>query len=207
MHVFTEYGEQELAWTWRLVNENPFALLITTSGGQPRATHVPVLWAAGATERGGPLEGQVLLGHLAAANAQNHDLARADASALVAVTGPNSYVSPALYQVTPAAPTWNYAAVHLTGTVRLLDPDETFEVLSRTVDHLESTRLKPWDPSGSLTYWRRILPGVRGFALTVTSVAAQFKLSQDKPAAIRQRVQADVDPDLAHWMQVTDPDR
>ncbi|MBT0770731.1 FMN-binding negative transcriptional regulator [Kineosporia sp. J2-2] len=206
MHVFTEYGRQEAAWIWRLVDENPFALLITTGDGVPRATHVPVLWAPTA-DRQGPVEGATVLGHLAAVNEQTRDLAAEDATAMLAVSGPHAYVSPSTYQAEQAAPTWNYAAVHLTGAVRVLDADESLDVIHRTVQHLESSREEPWDPSGSLAYWRRILPGVRAFAMTVTSVSAQFKLSQDKPADVRARVRADVGDDVARWMERTDPDR
>lgn len=209
MHVFDDYRPASHRWIHRLVAENPFALLVTCRDGVPRATHVPVLWQAdgGADATAAPVQGAVLLGHLATKNDQWHDLAAPDARALVVVQGPQAYVSPTAYRYTPAVPTWNYVAAHLGGPVRLLDGPGALDVVRRTVHHLERRRTPPWDPTASLEHFGRIVDGVRAFALEVQHVDAQFKLSQDKPAQVRAQVRAhladdpwDAAPALLPWM-------
>ncbi|MFG3438191.1 FMN-binding negative transcriptional regulator [Nonomuraea sp. NPDC047897] len=189
-----EFRPDSPARTARLIRENPFAVMTSMGDGVPLATHVPVIRRPGpdgppADEV--PVDGSILYGHMARANAHWHSLIRSP-SALVVFSGPNGYVSPTTYGVTPAAPTWNYAAVHVTGRVRVIDDaDATMEVIRATVAALERGREPQWDLGPSLGYARRILPGVVAFEIDVLEVRATFKLSQDKPAELRERVIAE----------------
>lgn len=59
--------------------------------------------------------------HLAAANAQCAMLDWHDA--LVVFGGPHAYISPEWYATQPAVSTWDYTAVHVTGTLQpMTDP-------------------------------------------------------------------------------------
>src|SRR6266498_5401527 len=65
------------------------------------------------------------------------DLQRAD-EAMVVFTGPGVYVSPEIYEVTPAAPSYNYTAVHAYGTAFLIDDaEQTLMLLRETVERFE----------------------------------------------------------------------
>jgi predicted FMN-binding regulatory protein PaiB len=110
---------------------------------------------------------------------------------LVVFGGPHGYVSPTTYAADPAVPTWNYTAVHLTGTVELIsDPDDTLGVVEATVRAMESARTPAWCPSArSRERFAQILPGVVAFRIHVAAEQSLFKLSQDIDADRRGRVQ------------------
>jgi transcriptional regulator len=108
---------------------------------------------------------------------------------LVVFSGPHGYVSPTTYVVTPAAPTWNYAAVHVTGRVRVIDdPETTLDVIKATVAVAERRQQAAWQIKPSLEYAKRILPGLVAFTIDVDDVRSTFKLSQDKSPELQNRV-------------------
>lgn len=110
--------------------------------------------------------------------------------AVIAVSGPDSYVSPDWYVMDDQVPTWNYVAVHLRGTLELLPPEELRGVLDRLSADLEA-RLAPkpaWnaakmDPAALERLMRMIVP----CRMTVGSIDGTWKLSQNKPAEARLR--------------------
>src|SRR5882757_4724441 len=94
-----------------------FATLVTSdSQAVPRATHLPFV----VVEEGAQMR---LVAHLARANPQWRDFTDAG-EVLVIFQGPHAYISPNLYQRHPSVPTWNYAAVHAYGSLRLLEGRE-----------------------------------------------------------------------------------
>jgi transcriptional regulator len=169
-----------------LVRANPFAMVVSADGGAPVATHVPVI-VDGSVEAS--FVGATLLGHMARVNP--HWRAFEDSpEILVVFTGPHGYVSPTVYATDPAVPTWDYAAVHLTGRVELIDePDGVLDVVERTVAALESMRSPQWRPSPkSRDRFVSLLSGVTAFRVHVTAERSLFKLSQDGDADRRGRV-------------------
>jgi transcriptional regulator len=191
MFVPDQYLPPSNSWTADLIRRNPLALL-TTNGprsGPPYATHLPVIpdprmpedWP----ER---LPEVTLLGHMNRMNPHWAEL-ETGTPVLVVFAGPHAYVSPTVYDVTPAAPTWNFTAVHARGVVSRIDSGEpTLEVVRSTVRALEGEFGAAWDMSGSLDYFRRILPGVGAFRLEVSTVESMFKLSQEQSPELRERV-------------------
>jgi transcriptional regulator len=103
--------------------------------------------------------------------------------------GPNSYVSPTIYEVTPAAPTWNFTSVHLHGTLRVItDREATLQIIRWTVAEFESQFGANWDMRPSFEYFDRIVPGVGAFAFEIERVDSMFKLGQDQPAEVQERL-------------------
>ena len=161
-----------------------FGILSINGAAGPLAAHVPFLLAA---------DGGSLDLHLARSN----PIARADlpAAALLAVSGPDSYVSPDWYGLEDQVPTWNYVAVHLRGRLEPLPP----EVLRSHADAL-SARFEgellpktPWTSAkmsdGAMErMMRMILP----FRLTIESIDGTWKLNQNKPEAARQGAAAGI---------------
>ena len=104
--------------------------------------------------------------------------------ALLAVSGPDGYVSPDWYGTPDQVPTWNYVAVHLRGSLSRLPDTRLGEVLDRLTDEYER-RLAPktpWtagkmDPQVRARMMRAIVP-VR---LAIEEVRGTWKLSQNKP--------------------------
>jgi transcriptional regulator len=183
MHTFAEYAPRGDAQVAELVRHNPFAAVISTDHGVPVASHVPVIMPPGQLRPGGALRG-----HMARANPQwqTFDPAR---PVLLIFTGAHAYVSPALYQREPAVPTWNYSAVHVTARPQILPAGQaTMQVLTETVRAVEALRGDPWDMSASLARFHHIAGGIVAFSLRITAVQAVFKLSQDTPDELWQRV-------------------
>ncbi|MDX3659652.1 FMN-binding negative transcriptional regulator [Streptomyces sp. ID05-26A] len=191
-------------WTAELIRSNPLALLVTADPRTSRvhATHLPLIPDPAAVDA----EEEVLLGHL---NRANPHWAVIDAAEALAVfTGPHAYVSPTVYETSPAAPTWNFTAVHVGGSVERLDQgDDTLAVVTSTVDVFEERFGTGWDKSGSVGYFRKILPAVGAFRLRVRRTEAMCKLSQEQPPEIRDRVQrafaaqdAGLRPEVARMM-------
>src|SRR5262249_40500403 len=109
--------------------------------------------------------------------------------AVLSFTGPHTYVSPALYQFTPAAPTWNFTAAQVRGLIyKIESAEESLSVVCSTVRVLEAEFGCGWDMCGSLGHFRRILPAVGAFRFTVTRAEAMFKLSQEQSSETRDRV-------------------
>src|SRR5262245_19753807 len=164
MYVPTHFRAPDPSWTRDLMRGYPFALLCSNGPATPHATHVPVIVrpdqsAGDATD----LVGTVLVGHMPRVNPHWAALA-GRCRALVVFAGPHGYVSPAIYGVTPAAPTWDFTSVHVRGELRPLDRrQDTLEVLKATVTAVESAIGPGWDMQASLPYFERIMPAVGAF--------------------------------------------
>ncbi len=159
----------------RLVAEVGSAQLVTVGDeGYPAATLLPVLW-----------DGDRLLFHMARAN-QHWRSIRSGAPALAVVTGPEAYVSPAWYPSKAehgrVVPTWNYSAVHFTGSAEVHeDPDWLLDAVSRLTDVHERRRTQPWSVDDApRTYVEKQLRAIVGIEFAVERVEAKAKWSQNR---------------------------
>ncbi|MEV6197239.1 FMN-binding negative transcriptional regulator [Streptomyces sp. NPDC051920] len=208
MFVPRFYREPNNSWAADLIRDNPLALAVTNGSPEngPFATHLPVIFdpdapdapdssgtpdsAGDAGGAGEGLRGVTLLGHMNRAN-PHWEALRPGGIMLLTFTGPHTYVSPTVYEKTPAAPTWNFTAVHVRGVVEKIDStEETLEVVQSTVRAFEKAFGDGWDMTDSLGYFREIVPAVGAFRFTVTGAEGMFKLSQEQPDEVRERVQA-----------------
>ncbi|MFJ8166166.1 FMN-binding negative transcriptional regulator [Streptomyces sp. NPDC096136] len=185
------YREPDSSWMVDLVRGNPMALAVANGSPEdgPFATHLPVIFdPVTSGEWTGELPGATLLGHMNRANPHWAAL-ETGGVLLLTFTGPHSYVSPTVYAKSPAAPTWNFTSVHVRGVVEKIDSiEETLEVVKSTVRAFEGAFGDGWDMNGSLDYFRKIVPDVGAFRLTVTGAEGMFKLSQEQPDEVRERV-------------------
>lgn len=136
-----------------------------------------------------------IVGHIARADPQSSDLI-AGCETLLIFDGPHGYVSASWYAPTlrHVPSTWNYSAVHLTGIPEVLDADDTFALLRRTLEWHESALPEEdrWslDDDKALEFARRIAPGTCAFRLHASKMEAKAKLSQDMPAAVIEQITA-----------------
>ena len=207
-----------------IVRDHGWATLVSTTDDGPVVSHVPVLPAQDVALPGGPgapdpapaprprrdahgLPDRFtvpaaplhVLSHLGRPDELLHQVDGTREHLLV-VEGPYGYVSPGWYGYAPAVPTWNYVAVHLYGTLELLDPEDSYAVMAATVDRYEAPMPDPVRMPDVEGYARRIAPGAVGFRLRVTRYQAKAKLSQDKPREVAERVTTALrtDPHYAH---------
>lgn len=191
MFVPAPYREPAPGWTARLVQAHPLALLASGGDGEtpPHATHLPIvsdrpLPAVAESELGG----HVLHGHLNKANPHWRAL-RAGTPAVLVFTGPHGYVSPDLYDRDVAAPTWDYTAAHLRGTVYPIESAaRTLEIVEATARIFENRFGQEWDCTGSLDYFRGIVGAVGAFDFVIDHAAGMFKLSQEQKPGDRDAV-------------------
>jgi transcriptional regulator len=143
-------------------------------------------------------------------------LADGATSWLLAVNGPDAYVSPDWYVSPDQVPTWLYQAVHLSGPVRLLSDEELSVQIDTLSAKFESWLLpkKPWT-SGKMTAARldAMKKAIMGLVMTVEEVEGSFKLNQHKSeadyAAIANALGAQPHPDareIAQLMQNVRPE-
>jgi len=200
------YTMRDLRLARSLIEAFGWAILASAGeGGDPVVSHLPLLLDHEPRDgAGAPLS---VVSHVANADAELHHLGTSHS--LVVVQGPNGYISPAWYGPGSWVPTWNYVTVHLHGTCQLLDPEETFEVLGRTVEHYERQYGSGWRLAGSEGYARRIAGGITGFRLQAERVVLKAKLSQDKPPGVASAVIEELErsgrphaPLLASWMRL-----
>jgi transcriptional regulator len=166
----------------RLVQQYPFAMLVTATDAEPQISHLPLL------HRRGPAPDGVLIGHVARANP--HWRLLADHPSIAVFQGPHAYVSPSWY-TEPAAmvPTWNYAVVHVRGTVELVDDrDAKLATVNELTSRFESERAAPWHLQLEGARLDAMLGAIVAFRMTITRIDAKFKLSQNRGAADRERV-------------------
>ncbi len=190
MLVPPHYQQEDPSWSRSVITDNPLALLISAHEGEIFTSHVPVIPSSDEdlTRGSGPvgLNGCRLLGHLNRSNP--HWTSLRNGSRLV-FTGPGAYVTPSIYGTTPAAPTWNFIAVHLTGRVRrLTGKAAALHVVMETVKRLEESHGSGWDMTESIPYFEEIVGGIGAFEFEVTESQAMFKLSQEKSPQVRRAV-------------------
>jgi len=159
------------------MDANSFAALITSKGGVPSATHLPVRHFA---------EGGVftkLVSHMARANPQWQDFA-SDVEVLTVFSGPHAYISPSWYVVDNAVPTWNYAAVHVYGYPRIIDDHErVVSFLTDTVEFYERSFARPWPGVLPDEFRDKMIKAIVAFEIAVTRIEGKFKLGQNRSAA------------------------
>jgi transcriptional regulator len=206
MHTYERYRPRSQAEVNRLVREHPFAVVVSAPSGQaPVATHLPIILPPDLAPDG-PLVGATVRGHMGRANPHWQQFRNGPQVLLVFGTS-HAYVTPQSYDPGPTAPTLDYAAVHLTGPVELIeDAAETLDVVEATVATFESARPTQWNPCSSRELFDRILAGVVAFRVEVDTQDAMFKLSQEKTEVVRRRVRDDLvagphrHPDVAVWL-------
>lgn len=107
---------------------------------------------------------------------------------VIAVTGPDAYISPDWYDTDDQVPTWNYVSVHLRGTLRALPPESMRDMLERQSAAYEAqlTNKQPWTiDKMSEGVPERMMRMILPFRLEIKSIDGTWKLNQNKDDAAR----------------------
>jgi transcriptional regulator len=201
MYLPRHFTVTDLAQIEAFVDAAQSADLVTFDGMRPVSTLLPVIWdrpeslADAAASGGGEASFGRLLGHIAIANKQWRT-AQPGAEALAIVHGPQAYISPSWYESKArhgrVVPTWNYEAVHLTGTIAFHQDSEWLRAfVTRLTRRHEGGRDHPWAISDAPPeYIDGQLRAIVGVELTITSIEAKQKLSQNRTELDREGVVA-----------------
>jgi transcriptional regulator len=178
------FREQRPGLLHDFIERHPLGTLVSVVDGTPVADHVPMLLAREPGPNG------TLQGHVARANPLSRSAANG-AEVLVVFHGADAYVSPSSYPSKQTdgkvVPTWNYAVVHVRGTIRFIDDEAWLHALvSRLTGCFEHDRPGPWAVSDApAEYVRAMLRAIVGFEIEIAELVGKFKASQNRSAEDR----------------------
>jgi transcriptional regulator len=178
--AFAEDRPEELLAIMRAAS---LPILISPTASGLVATHMPLH----------AVSHNRIIGHVAKANSHWREVLPGSES-LAIFTAVDGYVSPSWYpskaETGKVVPTWNYQAVHATGTLEIIDdPAALLDIVTTLTEKYEAGRAKPWAVSDAPPdYISAQLKGIIGLVLHVTKLEGKAKLSQNKTMADRAGV-------------------
>ena len=179
MYIPKHFAEDDVAEMHALMRARPLATLVSHGADGLHANHLPLLLVDGK-----------LQGHVARANPLWQAGNLAD-EVLVVFHGDDSYISPSGYATKAehgkVVPTWNYAAVHAYGELRVIDdPRWIFAQISALTATNEAALPQPWAVTDApADYIEKMLGAVVGIEITITRLLGKWKVSQNQPAENR----------------------
>jgi transcriptional regulator len=177
LYVPRSFAIEDRATLDALIDEHPFATLVTPASPEPYVTHLPLL-------RDGD---GALLGHFARANP--HARHAEGATSLAIFHGPHAYVSPTWYEDPDnAVPTWNFATVHVHGTMACLGDADAERIVAMLVERFEGSAPGAWRFAMQGRPRAAMIANIQAFRLSIASITGKHKLSQNRGASDRRRV-------------------
>ena len=179
MHPNPIFRKTDTQRSLDFARQTGFGHLRAVLDDRPLVSHIPFLLDEA--------QGEVEL-HLVRSNPMARLLKSGARPAKLVVTGPHGYISPDWYGVKEQVPTWNYVAVHLSGSLSLQPQENIRAVIDRLAEEFEARLApKPVWKSTKMTpdvldkMMRQIVP----CRLSIEDVQSTWKLGQNKPDAAR----------------------
>ena len=186
MHPNPIYRQTPPDQATEFARNRAFGTLTVNGDEGPLASHVPFLLSE---------DGKTADIHLVRSNPIVRALS-VPQKCLLAVNGADSYISPDWYGLDDQVPTWNYVAVHLTGTLVRLAQDEIRRLVEELSDHFES-RIEgktPWRTNKMTAgTMEKMLIQIVPFRFEIEDVQGTWKLNQNKPDTARLSAAAQVE--------------
>lgn len=187
MYQPAHHREDRLAIQHGLIRAFPLGTLVTSGVSGLQANHVPFLIDSERSKLG------TLRAHIARANPQWKDLDPA-AEALVIFQGPERYITPSWYETKretgKVVPTWNYAAVHAYGPVRVIEDQGWLrQQISDLTAVFEGRRAQPWAVTDAPeSFVAAMARGIVGIEIEIARIDGKWKVSQNRPEGDRRGV-------------------
>ena len=179
MHIPNKFKQNDIACLENIIQDYPFATLVTHSESSLDATHIPFVL----TQSDGI---KFLRGHIARINPMWKNVSN-KSEVLVVFNGPNCYISPNNYPTKKATgkavPTWNYVTVHVKGVMSYIhDKESKLEMLDDLTRQHEAGQPIAWSTSDAPEdYIQTMLTGIVGLEIKISEIDGQWKLSQNQP--------------------------
>ena len=175
MYVPKQFREERPEILAGAIRDIGFAALATGGADDLQVSHVPMMLKEG--------DAWVLETHVARPNPHWE---RAQRPTVAIFQGPQSYISPSWYATKrehgKVLPTWNYIAVHVHGTLEVVD-DEGWLLahLNDLTRENEETREAPWKVSDApAEFIRGLTRAIVGLRLRVTRAEGAWKMTQHR---------------------------
>ncbi len=183
MHPNPAFRQMPVDQSLAFARERGFGVLSVNHDNGPLISHVPFVVSD---------DGTSLDLHLVRSNPILQAL---PSDAVIAVSGPDSYISPDWYGAPDQVPTWNYVAVHLRGWLELLPQSALRDLIDRQSAFFEAmlSPKTPWT-SAKMTpeVLERMMRMILPCRMRISDVQSTWKLNQNKPVAMRRRAAAEV---------------
>ncbi|MGZ5031013.1 MAG: FMN-binding negative transcriptional regulator [Methylobacter sp.] len=182
MYIPAHFEQPDIGTMHELIRAYPLATLVMLSSNGLNANHIPLHLSTDASPFG------VLTGHVARANPIWRDFV-SEVEVLAVFQGPDAYISPSWYatkhETGKVVPTWNYAAVHAYGTLRVIDDAAwvwaQLEALTARASH-EAAFERPWALADAPTdFTDKLVGAVVGIEISITRLEGKWKVSQNQP--------------------------
>jgi transcriptional regulator len=187
MYIPQANKEDRLPVLHKLMEQQPFASLVTMGASGLFASHIPMV-----VHRDGSNFG-ILRGHLSRANTQWRDYTPS-VEALAIFSGPQHYITPNWYPEREASgkvvPTWNYAVVHAYGHLKVIEDGQWLmtHLESLTSIH-EAESPVPWKVSDApADYIASQVKGIVGLEIIIERLEGKWKVSQNRSEQDRSGV-------------------
>ena len=171
MYISKLYREEDREKIIGFLKQNEFATLVTYDGEKPTASHLLME----VVEDG---ERLFVNGHMSRANPLWKTFEK-NPEVLVIFQGPHTYISPTWYNHINV-PTWNYQAVHVYGSPRIVtDHAEAYNLLSKLIKRHEAENQYKLETLPQ-DFVAKEMKGIVAFQIEVTRIEANYKLSQNR---------------------------
>ena len=154
------------------VAENGFAILVNQTDAQLWATHIPLLLDVNSDGN------EILHGHVSKENPQWKGFA-SEQKVLAVFSGPHCYISSSWY-AEEEVPTWNYVAVHIYGTVKIIEGEAVINSLKKLVDKYEAALENPVRIEALSRKTMLQTRGIVAFEIEIDTIQAVRKMSQGR---------------------------
>lgn len=183
MHIPSVFTEDNFDNIIEFIAANPLVTLVAQTKNGIEACHIPLFWYS--EEQLDNCQYGYLYGHFGRKNPIYLD-ALPDTSWLIIFQDTSHYISPNWYpskaKTQKEVPTWNYQSIHIQSKIELIEDTAKLKwILATMTAQQETVSENPWSlEDAPAAYIDAMCRGIIGFRLTIDSIQAQFKLSQNK---------------------------
>ncbi|MBJ7266303.1 FMN-binding negative transcriptional regulator [Idiomarina abyssalis] len=190
MYVPKHFKEDDNAKLHEYIRDYGFGVLIVADEDGIEANHLPFHLSCEESDSLGTLQCHV------ARNNPVWQRLKDGGRVLAVFQGPDGYVSPSWYpskaETGRVVPTWNYLAVHASGTARTIE-DATWlkQHLTQLTDQHESGMKEPWQVDDApQDFTDRLVKAIVGIEIEIETLTGKLKASQNLPERNRAGVKA-----------------
>jgi len=172
MYIPKDFKNENKEEVQQFLIENSFGILINQKSGALSATHIPMLLDKD------DYGNDTLVGHISRENTQWKSFNDTD-QVLAVFNGPNSYISSSWYKK-ENIPTYNYIAVHVYGTIKIIEGEALHLSLKKLIDKFEVNSQNPVKLENMSPDLLKQMKYIVGFTIQITSIQPAYKLSQNR---------------------------